>query len=155
MPTTIVTQINQPCLATLTAAEIPNIPYAGIQIDTTAGEVEVWGIDVSCFCFTPADYANLLGIELLVQRNLLLDVNASGDDFGDIGNLEFYKIIRNNNQDYDKQFNFTTPVRLSANTKHGAWLFLRPLGAFVGLTRLVLNLRGNIKSTNQFPYVYR
>jgi hypothetical protein len=155
MGTVVTSSLNFPVLADITPAEMLNIPYAGINIDTSGGEIVIQGIDLSVLCFTPADYANILAVELLIQSNLKLDPSASGDDLGIPGNLRYYHIFRVSDQDYDKSYDLTRPLPLLKSTLYAAWAFIRPSAAFAGLTRLVLNLRGGYTINNQFPYQLR
>lgn len=155
MGTVIAQSLNFPVLSDNSPAEIANIPYAGIQIDTSGQDIDIWGIDAGITCFAPADYALILNAELVLQSNLKLDPAAQGDDLGVAGNLRYFQSRRTNTQDYDLTKNFTSPIPLLKGTTYACWLFLRPTAAFAGLTRIYLNLRGGIRGASIFPYVLR
>lgn len=155
MGTLITTQLNRPALADMSAADIAFMAYAGVQIDTSSQPIDLWGIDISVLPFTVADYANILAVEVILQSNIKLDPASAGDDLGVPGNLVWYKIFRTTTQDYDKTWNFTTPIPLQKGVVYGAWMFLRPTAGFGPITRLVLNLRGRPPGNDTFPYILR
>ena len=154
MGTVIAQSLNFPVLSDNSPAEIANIPYAGIQIDTSANNIDIWGIDAGVTCFVPADYALILNAEIVLQSNVRLDVNAQGDDLGIAGNLRYFQSRRTNTQDYDLSKNFTTPIPLLKGTVYACWIFIRPTAAFAGLTRIYLNLRGGFQG-QQVPFILR
>lgn len=152
MGTVIAQSLNFPVLSDNSPADIANIPYAGIQIDTSSSQIDIWGIDAGITCFAPADYALILNAELVLQSNVRLDPAAQADDLGVAGNLRYFQSRRTNTQDYDLSRNFTSPIPLLRGTVYACWLFLRPTAAFAGLTRIYLNLRGGFSGGEVFPY---
>ena len=159
MGTVILNQINQPVLADMQTTDIVNVPFAAVQIDPAASAIDVWGIDISIFCFDTTDYARILGVEVLLQRNLKLDAAIKGDSQGIPGNLQWYRIFRDTTNNYERTWNFTTPILLQSNTPYAVWTFLRAVNpavpGFVGLTREVITVRGVPRGSQNFPYTLR
>jgi hypothetical protein len=157
MPGVVSSFLNQAVVFDFLAADINAFTgWLGIILDTTGDKpIVLSGIDVSIFCFTPADYGLINRVNFGLRRNFVANPNLPwilGEDFSEM------RMYMNIAAPFNWNNNLTRPLMLEAGYRYTAILGVTPSGVIGNTVRLNMAIRGEqLNSSNAavFPYVLR